>query len=198
MDEVDAAPGLRTAVGFYTGKVDRLRQRQADLEAELEAVRAELAKASSARDQLAEALEEILADAPAPQEEPAAASPPGPAPEPEDVPTPPREDKATGAGDRSEHKHQKPSGKRATARSTASGELMQAVLQILVTAGRPLSAKDITEALGRPTTGQEGRAPIETTRRTCKRLVKNGRAVEDPVGVFAVARAEEPPVKGAA
>lgn len=69
-----------------------------------------------------------------------------------------------------------------------SGQVMQAVEQILVSAGRPMKARDITEALGRPTKGDEGRAPIETTRATCKRLVKNGRAVEHPIGVFAARR----------
>ncbi|MFD3352645.1 hypothetical protein [Streptomyces fradiae] len=72
-----------------------------------------------------------------------------------------------------------------------SGQLMQAVEQILVGAGRPMKVKDITEALGRPTKGDEGRAPIETTRATCKRLVKNGRAVEKPVGTFATRRVTE-------
>lgn len=59
MDEAAAAPGLRTAVEFYTGKVGRLRQRQAELEAELCAVRSELAKVSATRDQLAEGCSQV-------------------------------------------------------------------------------------------------------------------------------------------
>ncbi len=59
-------------------------------------------------------------------------------------------------------------------------------------AGEPDAAPGLrTAALGRPTKGDEGRAPIETTRRTCKRLVKSGRAVEHPIGTFAARRVTE-------
>ncbi|KOU52180.1 hypothetical protein ADK55_16975 [Streptomyces sp. WM4235] len=75
---------------------------------------------------------------------------------------------------------------------------METVERILLTAGRPMPVRDITEALGRPTQGKEGRGPLATVRATCKRLVKNGRAVEQPVGMFAIARAETSPPEGAA
>lgn len=65
---------------------------------------------------------------------------------------------------------------------------MRAVERVLVGAGRPMKVRDITEALGRPTKGDEGRGPIETTRATCKRLVKNGRAIEHPIGTFTARR----------
>jgi hypothetical protein len=61
MDEAAAAPGLRTAVDFYTRKADRLRQRRRDLEVEMASVQAELDKTCTTCDQLAGALDEILA-----------------------------------------------------------------------------------------------------------------------------------------
>jgi hypothetical protein len=195
MDEAAAAPGLRTAVEFYTGKVDRLRQRQVDLEAELGAVRAELDKVSATRDQLAEDLEEILAETPASPTDEATSAQGATSTAGTDGAPPRPEAKADNSGDHAQPRNPFPDG---SSPRSGSGELMQAVVQILVTAGRPLPVRDITEALGRPVNGQEGRGPIETTRATCKRLVKNGRAVEDPVGVFAIARTEDSSVKGAA
>ena len=183
LDEAAAAPGLQTAVEFYSAKVDALIGRQADLEAELATIRADVVRFSSTRDQLAEALAGILADNP----EPTAADEAS-----EDRVKNPGASADASTGDPSPS--DTPAAQEQTPQDTSksgSGELMQAVEQILVTAGRPLAARDITEALGRPTKGQAGRAPIETTRRTCKRLVKNGRAVENPVGVFTAVRAQE-------
>ncbi|MDX3854167.1 hypothetical protein [Streptomyces sp. AK02-01A] len=183
LDEAAAAPGLQTAVEFYSAKADALIGRQADLEAELATIRTDVVRFSSTRDQLAEALAGILADNP----EPTAADEAS-----EDRVKNPGASADESTGDPSPS--DTPAAQEQTPQDTSksgSGELMQAVEQILVTAGRPLVARDITEALGRPTKGKAGRAPIETTRRTCKRLVKNGRAVENPVGVFTAVRAQE-------
>jgi hypothetical protein len=195
-DEAAAAPGLRTAVEFYISKVDRLQQRRAALELELAALQDELRKASSARDQLSEALEEILAGAPvSPQGEPTLAQ------SSTDVPGEEIGSDASPASYPDDQRGPSPQARPSAAGSptrSGSGELMQAVEQILVTAGRPLSVRDITEALGRPTKGKEGRGPLATIRATCKRLVKNHRAVEESVGMFAATKASDPPVKGAA
>jgi hypothetical protein len=61
-----------------------------------------------------------------------------------------------------------------------------------------LRVKEITEALGRPVDGRRGTAAMETVRKTCKRQVMHGRAVETEPGVFAIASTKVPPVKGAA
>ncbi|MFJ4715034.1 hypothetical protein [Streptomyces sp. NPDC088785] len=182
--EPDAAPGLRTAVGIYSGKTDRTLARISELEAELADLRVEAAKYASTRDQLSEALSELLAGRSAPSE---GDQNPQQDADAED------EDGDASAGDESEPSEpseETRAGQGGPSRSP-SGQLMQAVEQILVGAGRPMKVKDITEALGRPTKGDEGRAPIETTRATCKRLVKNGRAVEKPVGTFAARRVTE-------
>ncbi|MFJ4741033.1 hypothetical protein [Streptomyces sp. NPDC088775] len=156
----------------------------AGVEAELAELRVDAAKYASTRDQLSEALAECLA---------------GRSARPEGDQALQREaDAEDGGGDASASGEPEPSepseethaGQSGPSRS-ASGQLMQAVEQILVGAGRPMKARDITEALGRPTKGDEGRAPIETTRATCKRLVKNGRAVEHPIGTFAARRVTE-------
>lgn len=76
------------------------------------------------------------------------------------------------------------------------GELMAKVEQVLVGVGRPLTVKDITEALGRPARGKEGRGPLATVRVACKRLVSKGCVVEGPVGWFAVARVGACPSEG--
>ncbi|KNB48984.1 hypothetical protein [Streptomyces caatingaensis] len=198
-DEVAAVPGLRAAVGFYSGKVGRLLQRKSELEAELALVAAEVAKVSATRDQLREALEEILADAPPPVNEETA--PDGPAGDgspqtesgPNTDPPPGQQDRAPADDDPPPPRTEVAAGQR-----TATGELMEAVERILVTAGRSMPVRDITEALGRPTRGKAGRGPLATVRGTCKRLVKNGRVVEEPVGMFAVARANGSPTKEAA
>ncbi|MFF7685229.1 hypothetical protein ACFZB6_03645 [Streptomyces syringium] len=180
-DEAVVAPGLRTAADFYAGKVDSLQQRHVELEAELAQVQAELARARSRHHFLSEALEELLAKGDAETGGHDTAPPEGaPGPD-EEVPAP-------------EPRVSKPRARKP--RPRPGGQLMQSILQVLVTAGRPLRVKDITEALGRPTSGREGRVSLETTRSTCKRLVKNGQAAEGPVGVFTIARAEEPPVEG--
>ncbi|MFD6150979.1 hypothetical protein [Streptomyces sp. NPDC060243] len=182
--EPDAAPGLRTAVGIYSGKTDRTLARISELEAELADLRVEAAKYASTRDQLSEALAELLAGRSAPSEDDQSSQQEADA---ED------EDGDASADDESEpSKPPEETRVRQTGPSRSpSGQLMQAVEQILVGAGRPMKVKDITEALGRPTKGDEGRAPIETTRRTCKRLVKNDRAVEHPIGTFAARRVTE-------
>ncbi|MEN3586668.1 hypothetical protein AAH978_21315 [Streptomyces sp. ZYX-F-203] len=182
--EPDAAPGLRTAVGIYSGKTDRTLARISELEAELADLRVEAAKYASTRDQLSEALAELLAGRSAPSEDDQS---------PRQEADAENEDDDASAGDEpepSEPSEETRAGQSRPSRSP-SGQLMQAVEQILVGAGRPMKVKDITEALGRPAKGDEGRAPIETTRATCKRLVKNGRAVEHPIGTFAARRVTE-------
>ncbi|MFJ7910062.1 hypothetical protein [Kitasatospora sp. NPDC096204] len=186
---------------FYSAKTDRLRRRQVELEAELALVHAELERASGARDQLAEVLAEIT-DGTADSflgPDPAEAAP-APTPEADESGSAwPPSRPAVASQQAASRTLSGPGGGRDGGTGRArSGERMQAILQILVTAARPMRVRDITEALGRPVSGHEGRAPIETTRSMCKRLVKNGRAVEGPAGVFAVARAEEPYAKGAA
>ncbi|MFD4276147.1 hypothetical protein R2B67_21495 [Streptomyces cyaneofuscatus] len=179
--EPDAAPGLRTAVGIYSGKTDRALARISELEAELADLRVEAAKYAGTRDQLSEALAELLADRSAPSADDQSPQRKAGA-EYEDSDASPSDE-----SNASEPSEETRAGQSGPSRSP-SGQLMQAVEQILVSAGRPMKARDITEALGRPTKGDEGRAPIETTRATCKRLVKNGRAVEHPIGVFAARR----------
>lgn len=184
MGEPDPAPGLRTAVGYYSNKADQVLARISKLEAELALLRVEAAKYGSTRDQLSDALTELLGGSSAPSE---------------DDQSPQADGDVEGYGDASagdEPEQHKPSAgahaKQGVPSKPASGQLMQAIEQILVGTGRPMKAKDITEALGRPTKGDEGRAPIETTRATCKRLVKNGRAVEHPIGTFIARRVTEP------
>ncbi|MFB7512900.1 hypothetical protein [Streptomyces sp. NPDC056144] len=185
-EETVAAPGLRTAVEFYAGKVELALARINGLEGELAALRTDAERFTTARDQLSAALTEILADGPpstgkvdgAPQA--TSAEPPS-----EDGP-PPRKPAA---------RRRRPGSR---PKRSPSGELMETVERVLLTAGRPMPVRDITEALGRPTQGKEGRGPLATVRATCKRLVKNGRAVEQPVGMFAIARAETSLPEGAA
>ncbi|MFJ5233166.1 hypothetical protein ACIQBJ_25135 [Kitasatospora sp. NPDC088391] len=175
-DGAAAAPGLRIAVDFYSAKAEQLRSQQADLEAKLAAVAAELSKACDTRDQLTEVLVELTRDVTG-------------------TPAAPEADQVLGEHDAAVSSAQAvpapptPEDGRAPGRAK-SGEVMQAILQILVTSGRPMRVRDITGALGRPTNGPEGRAPMETTRSMCKRLVKNGKAVEGPAGVFAIAQTE--------
>ncbi|MGW0667804.1 hypothetical protein [Streptomyces sp. NPDC002746] len=171
-------------MGIYSGKTDRTLARISELEAELADLRVEAAKYASTRDQLSEALAELLAGRSAPSEDGQSSQQEADA---ED------EDGDASADDESEpSKPPEETRARQTGPSRSpSGQLMQAVEQILVGAGRPMKVKDITEALGRPTKGDEGRAPIETTRRTCKRLVKNDRAMEHPIGTFAARRVTE-------
>ncbi|MEV7928522.1 hypothetical protein [Kitasatospora sp. NPDC088779] len=186
-DEAVAAPGLRIAVDFYAAKAEELRLRQAALEHELTTLKAELARISGTRDQLADVLAELAVDQPqaAPAEPgPTAAAGLGPGTVEESSPVPPSEPS--------------PPRRAAGRRGAQSGEVMQAVLRVLVTAGRPMRVREITEAIGRPASGREGRAPQETTRSTCKRLAQQGKAVEGPVGVFAIARSEKPQAEGAA
>ncbi|MBP2056812.1 hypothetical protein J2Z21_009831 [Streptomyces griseochromogenes] len=183
--EAVAVEGLRTAVDFYADKAARLRQQRVDLEKELAQVDADLASASASHDHLAAALEEITAGAEAGPEAP------GDRPGDEDAEAQgPASDEngATGSAD-------SPQQGATTPRNLQLG---QQVLQVLATAGRPLRVKEITEAIGRPVSGKQGAAAIETTRKTCKRHVSQGRAVEPEPGVFAIASAGSGHVKGAA
>ncbi|KNB52491.1 hypothetical protein [Streptomyces caatingaensis] len=61
-----------------------------------------------------------------------------------------------------------------------------------------MPVRDITEALRAADPGEGRAGALATVRGTCKRLVKNGRVVEEPVGMFAVARANGSPTKEAA
>ncbi|MCX5211153.1 hypothetical protein OG689_41955 [Kitasatospora sp. NBC_00240] len=198
-DEAAAAPGLRTAVDFYTAKSERLRRRQADLEAELASLRVELVKADSARDQLAEALAEIAGrDAGSAQDREPSATGSAKAAQDDEAGPADRPGRQAGTDQVAARRKSPVPGDGQAASAVKSGEVMQAILQILATSGRPLGVRDITEALGRPVSGAEGRVVKETTRSTCKRLVKTGRVVEGPVGVFAIARPEGPHAEGAA
>ncbi|MGA4841384.1 hypothetical protein [Streptomyces sp. G45] len=183
--EAVAVEGLRTAVDFYADKAARLRQQRVDLEKELAEVDAELSRTSAARDHLTAALEEITAGAESGPEVPAD-QPGGPGVHAEKPVTDVRGPVGS-AG--------------AQEQSTASPrnrQLGQQVLHVLATAGRPLHVKEITEAIGRPVSGKPGTAAIETIRKTCKRHVTQGRAVELKAGVFEIAPGGGGHVKGAA
>jgi hypothetical protein len=84
-----------------------------------------------------------------------------------------------------EHKSGRPTGT-----GLKSGQLAQAVLRVLATSGRPMRAREITEALGRPT----DRKKMETTRVTAKRLAAQGKLVEVESGLFRMAN----PLRGVA
>ncbi|MET9146485.1 hypothetical protein [Streptomyces sp. NPDC004042] len=180
-DEQDAAPGLRTAVRIFSERMERTLARIAELEAELADLRITAARYASTRDQLSEALSECFAGRSAPPKDAQSHN------EKADA-----EKKSGDAScDEGAGSSKPPEGTRAGQGGPSRspfGQLMQAVEQILVGAGRPMKVRDITEALGRPTKGEEGRGPIETTRATCKRLVRNGRAVEHPIGTFSARR----------
>lgn len=190
-EETAAAPGVRTAVDFYTRKADGLQQRQRELEAELALVQTELAKARTTRDQLADALDEILAQAPSAAEEQgtqAETAPTGHTP-PSDEP--PAAASTAETADSPQGPRRGPSRTarpRKQASAAKSGEVMLAIEQLLATSGKPMHVKDVTAALGRPTDGKEGTAAIETIRATCKRLVGHGRVTEVKTAVFAIAR----------
>ncbi|MFD5477583.1 hypothetical protein [Streptomyces hawaiiensis] len=176
---------------FYIRKADRLQQRWRELEAELTAVQAELAKACTARDQLAEPLDEILAQAPGIAEEQEAESPAGSNSDESSKEEPPA---SARAGERASFRQEPGRGKAKTARpkqqasGAKSGEVMRAIEQLLATSGKPMHVKDLTAALGRPTEGRAGTA-AETIRATCKRLAGHGRIAEVKTAVFAIARA---------
>lgn len=207
-DGAAAAQGLRTAVGFYSAKADKLQAHHERLKAELAAlqdnlatVEADLAKARTSRDQLAGALEDLLADAP-PTSQGAAQAPEGPgsASDEEAEPAgqsarPGRSGTGAGKGLRSAS----PGGVRR--KRTQMSDLMRAIVQVLVTAGRPMTPKGIAEALGRPTEGKPGTSAQETIRGSCKRLVTAGQLVRVSAGQFAIrraAQAQEPPTEGGA
>ncbi|WP_338897767.1 hypothetical protein WBG99_21015 [Streptomyces sp. TG1A-60] len=199
---------------FYTRKADRLERRRCDLEDELASVQAELDKACTTRDQLAGALDEILSQTsgPGPEQDPgageAAESPAGGDGDPS---APAEAESESGsadgtAGGRQERGPGRPraSAGKKTASKAKSGEVMQAIEQLLATSGEPMHVTKITKALGRPTDGKAGTAAVETIRATCKRLVGHGRVAEVKTAVFAIARsaaggvADEPgPVGGA-
>ncbi|MDQ0934816.1 hypothetical protein [Streptomyces turgidiscabies] len=201
MDEAAAAPGLRTAVDFYTRKADRLRQRRRDLEVEMASVQAELDKTRTTCDQLAGALDEILSQTSGPGQEQDAGSgeaAESPADEDGDPSAPaaaePESKSADGtAGGRQERAPGRPraSAAKKTAPKAKSGSVMQAIEQLLATSGEPMHVTKITEALGRPTDGKAGTAAVETIRATCKRLVGHGRVAEVKTAVFAIARLTE-------
>ncbi|MFJ2111349.1 MULTISPECIES: hypothetical protein [unclassified Streptomyces] len=199
MDEAAAAPGLRTAVDFYTRKADRLRQRQRDLEDELASVQTELDKTCTTCDQLAGALDEILSQtSDTGQEQDTGAGEAAESPAGEDggpsAPAAAESESADGtAGGRQERRPGRPraSAAKKTVSKAKSGSVMQAIEQLLVTSGEPMHVTKITEALGRPTDGKAGTAAVETIRATCKRLVGHGRVAEVKTAVFAIARAAE-------
>lgn len=201
MDEAAAAPGLRTAVDFYTRKADRLRQRRRDLEDELASVQAELDKTCTTCDQLAGALDEILAQPPGSgQEQDAGAGEATESPAGEDIDpsapsaAEPESESADGTADGQQERgpgRLRASAAKKTASKAKSGSVMQAIEQLLATSGEPMHVTKITEALGRPTDGKAGTAAVETIRATCKRLVGHGRVSEVKTAVFAIARAAE-------
>lgn len=191
VEGAEAAEGLRTAVGFYTTKAERLGARLAELKAKLEELQAELAKASTARDQLEEALREITGERASPEGEPGQVA---------------DSSEVAPAGDRTALKGGTGSSRRTSPRQDVASagsveknvELWREVLQVLATSGRPMRVKEIAAALGRPTKGKTGTSAVETVRSTCKRQVKHGRAVEGPAGVFEIARGQEAVWEGAA
>lgn len=175
--EAEAVDGLRTAVDFYEAKAARLQQRRAELEKELAELDAELSKASATRDHLVTALSEITT-----AEDASFAG--------SDDQTDPSDDAGSqdpvieeGRAAAPEEPRPQPSaGKR-------NRQLGQQVLQVLATAGRPLHVKEIAEAVGKPVSGKAGTSAVETVRKTCKRHVDHGRAIEPDPGVFVIASA---------
>ncbi|MDF2260477.1 hypothetical protein [Streptantibioticus ferralitis] len=183
--EAAAAEGLRTAVDFYADKAARLQQQRSELEKQLAQVDAELSKAAATRDHLTAALEEITTGA--------EAGPDAPGNQPDNANANAEEPVADESGTAG------PAGTRLpSAAAPRNRQLGQQVLHVLATAGRPLRVKEITEAIGRPVSGKQGSAAIETTRKTCKRHVTQGKAVEPEPGVFVIAAADGRHVKGAA
>ncbi|MFD7539890.1 hypothetical protein [Streptomyces sp. NPDC059819] len=180
--EAAAVEGLRTAVDFYADKAARLRRQRVDLVKELAQVDADLASASASHGHLAAALEEITAGAEAGPEAP------GDRPDAEEAEARGPASGGNGAAGSADSPQQGAT----TPRNLQLGQ------QVLTTAGRPLRVKEITEAIGRPVSGKPGTAAIETTRKTCKRHVTQGRAVEPEPGVFAIASAGTGHAKGAA
>ncbi|MFI1259126.1 reverse transcriptase domain-containing protein [Streptomyces netropsis] len=168
-----AADGLRTAVGFYSARTDRLRERQAELEAELEAVQADLSEARATRDHLTEALEELRRDIP-PESENSTSGPSGSELSSGTDSTSAERDepsKSQRPGTASRSRDAGRSSSDGTARKRVErGELMRSILQVLVTAGRTMSAADIAEALGKPTKGKPGDAARESVRGACRRM----------------------------
>lgn len=190
-DDAAAASGVRAAVNFYARKADRLQERQRELAAELAAVQDDLLKAQTTRDQLAGALDEILAQAPSAAEEHETASETAGSDTPpshDDSPAPAAETAASPQGRRQAGTKNARPKQRAGAKS---GEVMQAIEQLLATSGKQMHVRDLTAALGRPTEGKSGTAAVETIRATCKRLAGHGRIAEVKTAVFAIVRTPE-------
>ncbi|MFF4158373.1 hypothetical protein [Streptomyces sp. NPDC001678] len=180
---------------------EQLEAELAALQDKLASVQAGLTKAQDARDQLADALEELLADVPSPTRRAAQA------PEEPDS-SPGRE---TGLASRLAESGRSGTttsgGRRGSSREgakqkrTQTSGLMRAIVQVLVTAGRPMKPKEIAEALGRPTKGKEGDSARETIRGSCKRLVTAGQLVRVSAGEFVIrqaAHSQEPLAEGGA
>ncbi|MDH6627913.1 hypothetical protein M2271_005742 [Streptomyces sp. LBL] len=190
-DEAAAASGVRAAVDFYARKANRLQERQRELAAELAAVQDDLLKTQTTRDQLAGALDEILAEAPSAAEEPEAASETAGSDtvrSHDDSPASAAETAASPQGRRQAGMKNARPKQRAGAKS---GEVMQAIEQLLATSGKQMHVRDLTAALGRPTEGKAGTAAVETIRATCKRLAGHGRIAEVKTAVFAIVRTSE-------
>ncbi|MFI9617250.1 hypothetical protein ACIHCM_37355 [Streptomyces sp. NPDC052023] len=137
-EETVAAPALRTAVEFYSGKVERVLARIDVLEAELTALRTDAERFTTARDQLSAALTEILADGPPPTGEADGASQDTSA-DPPSGDGPPRRKPAAGRR-RSDSQP----------RRSQSGELMETVERILLSAGRSATVARLENFLATP------------------------------------------------
>ncbi|MFD4577481.1 hypothetical protein ACFWNK_34395 [Streptomyces sp. NPDC058417] len=172
---------MRTAVDFFSEKVKRALARIDGLEAELATAQADLKWFADSRYNLEAVLAELVGDS----SRSTGNSHLGPG---TCLPQLPTGDGQAHIPIATQHRPERSGGR------YPSGELMDRVEQILLSTGRPMRIRDITEALGRPTRGKEGRGPLATVRVTCKRLVNNGRAVERPVGWFTKVRpAPAPP-----
>ncbi|MGP3967407.1 hypothetical protein [Streptomyces sp. 6N223] len=171
--DVDAAMvGLREAMALY-------RQRLADLDAEYEQVSKVLAGLDAERSDLRalnESLKQALARLPATAGESEGADETGTV-EASDI------GRATPAA-------MQPTPGRIDGAKMRSGELAEAITQVMATSGRPMRSREITEVLGREVT----RSTVETTRVTAKRLVEQGYLIESEPGLFQAAT----PAKGAA
>ncbi|GAA0269540.1 hypothetical protein GCM10010302_03990 [Streptomyces polychromogenes] len=64
------------------------------------------------------------------------------------------------------------------------------LLVLLAGAGRAMKAQDIAAAIGEDVSDTSQGRRVETTRSRLKRLVKEGRVVEEPTAWFALAPAE--------
>ncbi|MET7300368.1 hypothetical protein [Embleya sp. NPDC005575] len=171
--EWDAWSGeLREFMDFHAARVADMRTSRDRLLAEVAALDERLVQAEASLRHLNDMLAEFKAgsrtpDPPEPDHHPTTCDdeePRGPGPASRGVPAERRNGRPTGTG-------------------LKSGQLAQAVLRVLATSGRPMRAREITEALGRPT----HRKKVETTRVTAKRLATQGKLVEVEPGLFRMA-----------